>query len=57
MATGLQPNLEQALDAFAASRGLPSVQAVLNRTMNNKPDTGVVLPFPVEPKLWWIERD
>lgn len=51
------PDLIKALDSLAASRGLPTVQAVLNKTGAAKPEKGVVLPFPREPHLWWVGRD
>lgn len=57
MPTGLQSNLEQALNALAASRGLPSVAVVLTKAESAKPEMGKVLPFTREPRLWWVGRD
>lgn len=55
MPTGMAASLEKTLDDFAAPRGLPSVQAVINRAGTAKLERGKALPFTQRP--WWVEKD
>lgn len=49
--------LEKSLNALAVSRGLPTVQAVLNRAGASKPERGKIIPFTREPNRWWVGRE
>lgn len=52
----MHSDLEKALNSLAGTRGLPTVHAVLNRLGARGKEPCKVLPFPSEPKLWWIEK-
>lgn len=53
----ITPALIQVLDRFAASQGLPTVRAVLNRSGASKPEIGKVIPLNTQSRLYWIEKD